>query len=90
MELFHLSLVHTPTIPNVPKPISHIIEPLSVLPYSLGILQTYRDSSPVNDHESDLDIRDDPLCIHEGLSSLNHKCRYPIPFVFVILAIFKT
>ena len=35
-ELFRFSLLITPVIPNIPKLISSIIEPLSVLPYRFG------------------------------------------------------
>ena len=35
-ELFRLSLLYSPAIPNIPKLISSIIEPLSVLPYRFG------------------------------------------------------
>jgi hypothetical protein len=40
ITFWSLSLFNTPTIPNVPKTILHIIEPLSILPYGSGILQT--------------------------------------------------
>jgi hypothetical protein len=46
----------------------------------------YRDSSLVNDHQSDLDIRDDPCYSHEGICRYRkHQC--PIPFASAIIAI---
>jgi hypothetical protein len=44
----------------------------------------YRDSSPVNDHQSDLDIRDDPFVYsHEGFCHYR-KCWCLIPFIWNI------
>ena len=40
-ELFRLSLLITPAIPNIPKTSPSIIEPLSVLPSGSGTLQTW-------------------------------------------------
>jgi hypothetical protein len=48
------------------------------------------DSSPVNDHQCDLDIRDDPCVSTKVFLLLNRKFRCPIPFVSAILAISKT
>jgi hypothetical protein len=72
------------------KTISHIIKPLSVLPYGFRILQTLRRllSGKWSSVRSGYPWW--PLCIHEGLSSLNRKCRCPIPFVSAILAISET
>jgi hypothetical protein len=50
----------------------------------------HRDSSPVNDHQWDLDITDDPCVFTKVFSSLNRKRRCPIPFVPVILEISET
>jgi hypothetical protein len=43
----------------------HVIETLSILPYGLGIPRHYRDSSLINDHQSDMEIHDDPCAFTE-------------------------
>jgi hypothetical protein len=42
----------------------------------------YQELSSVNDHQSDLEIRDDPHAFYEVLLVVEHKRRRTFPFSF--------